>query len=215
MDIGPDFRSQALRYQIDHLDGLILTHTHYDHIAGIDELRIFYLRQQRPFPCLLSWESLEDLKRRYNYFFQPIGEVPTLSAQLEFFLCEEEIGELEFLGLKVGYCSYLQGGTKVNGFRVGDFAYFTDIKDYDDSVFLLLRGVQTLVLSALREESSPLHLAVQEAVDFAKRAGVKKCYLTHISHALDAESAPRQLPPEVELAFDGLRVQVTLDLLGN
>ena len=77
IDVGPDFRQQALKYQIDAPDGLILTHTHYDHIAGIDELRVYYVRSKKPFPCLLSQESFEDLKRRYYYLFRPSGEAST------------------------------------------------------------------------------------------------------------------------------------------
>ena len=81
IDVGPDFREQALKYGIDSLDGLILTHTHYDHIAGIDELRVFYLRSGKKLPCLLSQESLKDLQKRYDYLFQP-PPIPTLIPYL-------------------------------------------------------------------------------------------------------------------------------------
>jgi phosphoribosyl 1,2-cyclic phosphate phosphodiesterase len=207
IDVGPDFREQALRHKIDTLDGLLLTHTHYDHIAGIDELRIYYVRSNRHLPCLLSYESLEDLKKRYYYLFQPIGEVPTLSAQLKFTLLQEEMGELDFEGVKIGYISYLQGDTKVNGFRIGDFAYVSDIREYDDSVFIGLKGVKTLVLSALRDSPSPLHLSLEQAVAFARKVGADSTWLTHISHEMDFETMQKKLPPEVSFGSDGLEME--------
>jgi phosphoribosyl 1,2-cyclic phosphate phosphodiesterase len=210
IDVGPDFREQALKYHIDTLSGLILTHTHYDHIAGIDELRIYYLRSKQKLPCLLSMESLEDLRKRYYYLFQPIGEVPTLSAQLDFTLLEEDMGDIEFLGVKFSYVSYFQGGTKVNGFRVGDFAYISDIRDFDPSIFVGLKGVRKLVVSALRDEPSPLHLSIDEAVAFAREVNAEETRLTHISHVLDHEIVNRRLPPEIQLGYDGLEMEINL-----
>src|SRR3990167_3054368 len=150
IDVGPDFRSQALKYRIHHLDGLFLTHTHYDHIAGIDELRIFYLRSKKPLPCLLSLESLTDLKRRYDYLFQPLEAATSLSAQLDTHVLEADSGSTDFAGIQIGYCSFFQGKMKVTGLRVGNFAYISDIRNYDESVFAQLQGVELLVLSALR-----------------------------------------------------------------
>ena len=184
-----------------------MTHTHYDHIAGVDELRIYYLRSNRAIPCLLSRESFEELRLRYHYLFQPIGGAPTLSAQLEFQILEEDMGDTEFLGLKWSYLSYFQGDTKVNGFRIGDFAYVSDIRDYDASVFLALKGVQKLVLSALREAPSPLHLTLDEAVAFAQKVGAKETRLTHVSHAVDHEAINQKLPPAVQLGYDGLEME--------
>jgi len=206
IDVGPDFRQQALRYRLNRIDGLLLTHTHFDHIAGIDELRNFYFQQKAPLPCLLSFESLEDLKTRYFYLFQPIGTVPTISVQMEMHLLEEEVGDIDFVGLQIGYCSYFQGNMKVNGFRVGNFAYMTDVKEYDESVFTAFQGVEKLVVSALREDPSPLHLSLDEAIDFAKKMGAKETYITHISHKMDYEAVSKRLPENVFLSFDGMEI---------
>jgi phosphoribosyl 1,2-cyclic phosphate phosphodiesterase len=207
IDVGPDFRQQALRYKLDHLDGLLLTHTHFDHIAGIDELRVFYLREKKYLPCLLSFESLEDLKVRYAYLFQPIGTVPTISAQIEMHLLKEDLGEVDFLGLNIGYCSYFQGNTKVNGFRLGRFAYISDIKEYDESIFIALKGVEKLVISALLEGDSPLHFSLNQAIDFAKKVGVNNAFITHISHRMDYESVSKKLPSFIQLGVDGMEVE--------
>lgn len=207
IDVGPDFRQQALTHRIDRLDGLLLTHTHFDHVAGIDELRIYYIRQKKALPCLLSVETLDELKKRYYYLFQPVGEVPTLSAQLELQILEEEAGETLFCGLRIGYLSYFQGTMKVNGFRIGDFAYVSDIREYEEGVFASLKGIETLVISALRAESSQLHLSFEEAIAFARRVGAKKTWLTHLGHFYDHDEINAQLPSDVRVGYDGLQLE--------
>lgn len=204
IDIGPDFRTQALQYQIDSIDGLLLTHTHYDHIAGLDEIRIFNVRQKKGLPCLLSQESYEELQKRYYYLFSQ-----KLSAKLDVCVLDQEAGEVEFLGVAIGYCSFTQGGMKVTGFRVGEFAYISDIKQFDDSIFASLEGVRTLVLSALQPGTSPFHLSFQEAALFAKRVGAQETWITHVGHFHDHESFNAQLPPQIRMAYDGLTLEFT------
>lgn len=203
IDIGPDFHCQAIQFQVDYIDGLLLTHTHYDHIAGIDEVRIFNVRQKKSLPCLLSSESYEEIQKRYYYFFNKEG----LSAKFEFIPLEKDRGEVEFLGLKIGYCSFTQGGMKVTGFRLGEFAYISDIQKYDDSFFPALEGVETLVLSALRPEPSPFHLSFEEAIAFSKRVGARHTWLTHVGHFMDHDALNALLPPQIRMAYDGLKVE--------
>jgi phosphoribosyl 1,2-cyclic phosphate phosphodiesterase len=205
IDIGPDFRSQALQYHVDHIDGLLLTHTHYDHIAGVDEVRIFNVRQKQALPCLLSQESFEEIQKRYYYFFKKEG----LSAKLEFTLLPEEMGTAEFCGVKVGYCSFWQGGMKVSGFRVGNFAYISDIQKYEDSIFGFLEGVDQLVLSALKPGTSPFHLSFPQAIAFAERVGASQTWITHVGHFHDHEAMEALLPPHVRMAYDGLKLEFT------
>jgi phosphoribosyl 1,2-cyclic phosphate phosphodiesterase len=205
IDIGPDFRSQALQFGVDHIDGLLLTHTHYDHIAGIDEVRIFNVRQKKPLPCLLSKESYEEIRKRYYYFFNEAG----LSAKLDFIPFEGEIGELEFLGVQVGFCSFSQSTMKVSGFRIGEFAYISDIQKYDSSIFGALKGVRKLVLSALRAEPNPFHLSFEEAIAFSKHVGAEETWLTHVGHFLKHEAMEALLPRHVRMGYDGLKVEFT------
>ncbi len=202
IDIGPDFHAQALRFQIRHLDGLLLTHTHYDHIAGIDELRVFNIAQKRPFPCLLSQESFRDLKKRYYYFFEE-GESTKLNCQV----LEGERGEVEFLGVRLGHFRFAQDVMGVTGFRFGDLAYVSDIKKYDEAIFEALQGVRTLIVSALRPEPSPFHLSFKEAVAFAKRVGAERAWITHVGHFLDHEAFNALLPSQVRVAYDGLELE--------
>lgn len=210
IDVGPDFRQQALACGLTHLDGLLLTHTHYDHIAGIDELRVFNFRQQKPFPVLLSKESLAELHERYAYMFKEHKEGSSHATALDCHLLPESSGMVDFLGLNVGYVSFQQASMKVNGFRMGPFAYVTDIQAYDEEVFKFLDGVEWLVLSALREEPSPVHFSLSEAADFAHKVGAKQTWLTHLSHAVDHESACAKLPMNVQLGYDGLEFSFDL-----
>lgn len=209
IDVGPDFREQALRYQIDQVDGLLLTHTHSDHIAGIDDLRIFFIRTEKPVPCLLSKETNADLQKRYYYLFEP-NEKGAMTARLDLQLLEKEQGEAEFLGIKIGYMSFAQSGMKITGFRFGNFAYVSDIREYEETIFQALAGVDILVLSALRSDPSPYHLSFEEAIVFARKVGARKTRLTHLSHAVDHEMANRALPANVQLGYDGLELEFSL-----
>lgn len=203
IDMGPDFRSQALSFGVDSLDGVLLTHTHYDHIAGIDEARIFNVRQKKHLPCLLSRESYEELQRRYNYFFNKEG----LSAKFEFFPLDDDRGEIDFYGIKIGYFSFYQSAMKVTGFRIGDFAYVSDIQKYEESIFDCLKGVKKLVLSALRSEKSPFHLSFEEAIAFSKWVGAEETYLTHLGHFLDHDAINALLPSGFQAGFDGMELE--------
>jgi phosphoribosyl 1,2-cyclic phosphate phosphodiesterase len=208
IDVGPDFRTQALTHQIDNIDALFLTHIHSDHIAGVDDVRVFYFRNNKELDCYLSLETFEDLKIRYHYLFRPIEQLPTIPAQLKLHLLEEEFGFFSLFGLDFHYLTYFQGRVKVTGFRVGDLAYLTDIKEYSNDIFSPLQGVNTLIVSALRKESSPVHLSVQEAVAFADRIGAKQAYFTHISHHLDHTQVNKELPKNRQLAYDGLSIDI-------
>ena len=204
LDIGPDFRSQALQFGIDDIDGLLLTHTHYDHIAGIDEIRIFNNRKEKAIPCLLSRESFGEIEKRYYYLFKQEG-----CAKLEFCPLDDDFGKTDFLGIPIEYVTFLQSRMKVTGYRIGDFAYISDIQKYDDQIFAPLQGVKKLVLSALRPEPSPFHLSFAEATSFAKRVGAQETWITHLGHFLDHEAYNDLLPSQIRVAYDGLKLEFT------
>lgn len=208
IDVGPDFRTQALRYGVGKLDGLILTHTHYDHIAGIDELRIFYLRTKSPVPMLLSRPSMDDLKLRYNYMFHDPGPGGSMAAKFDCQVLDPKRGEVTFLGTRFRYFTYLQGGMEVTGLRHKDFAYVSDIREYPETIYEDLKDVKMLVLSALRYESSHVQLTVDEAVDFAQRIGAQKTYFVHTAHDVDYDEGSQRLPNGIEFAYDGLTCKI-------
>jgi phosphoribosyl 1,2-cyclic phosphate phosphodiesterase len=206
VDSGPDFRQQALTHHINKLDGVILTHTHYDHIGGIDELRVFYLKKHQPLPCLASRETYQQIRLRLPYLFEPKQEGKSLSAQLEFQVIDEGFGSVAFQGLSLQIVSYLQAGHEVIGFRLGDLAFISDIQEYTPRVIDEIRGVKRLVVSALREQPSLSHLTIMEAIEFSKAVRAEVTYLTHLSHEVEHETVSKKLPPNVFLAYDGLSI---------
>jgi phosphoribosyl 1,2-cyclic phosphate phosphodiesterase len=207
IDAGPDLRMQALRWEINTLDGVLFTHAHQDHTAGIDDLRVYHMRTKKPLPCLLSAATLDEIKMRFNYLF-----IPPIDKRLHFVVLPKERGEIVFEGLRVRYFTYTQTGMAVNGFRLGDFAYVSDIREYPKTIFDDLKGVRQLVISALRWESSHIHLTVDEAVAFAESAGVQHAYLTHLSHDLDHERTNAKLPQNVRMGYDGMVIDFHPDL---
>lgn len=208
IDTGPDFRLQALTHGITTLDGVLYTHTHFDHIAGLDELRTYYFHSNEPMKLFVSRSTYEDLQRRYYYLFNEKSGGVSLAAQVTFQIFEGDRGIAEFCGIPFRYVTYTQGGMDVSGFRFGRFAYISDIKEYPDTIFKDLQGVDCLVLSALSHKESPMHLTLDEAVAFAQKIGVKRCFFTHICHRLEHEEANQNLPEGYSLAFDGQRIEL-------
>lgn len=213
IDAGPDFRAQALRYGIHRLDGLLLTHTHFDHVAGLDELRAYYLLHRLIVPVLASKETLKALKKRYDYLFCEKYAGVSLTAQLDFHVLEHDHGMTQFCSLPIEYVTYEQGGCPVNGFRFGSLAYLTDVKQFSENIFHHLQGVETLVVNALREEPSYMHLSLHEAVAFAQKIGAKQTYFTHISHELEHQAINARLPQGFALAYDGLEIPFSFHTL--
>jgi phosphoribosyl 1,2-cyclic phosphate phosphodiesterase len=211
IDSGPDFRFQALKYGIKDLNGVIYTHAHHDHTAGLDELRILTFRSGKPLPCLLSQETLEDLKFRYYYIFDAAPDLRKLTANIQPCILNGTKGEAVFQGLQIQYNSYEQGGMAVNGFRFGDLAYLTDLRDFDDDIFSMLKNLKTLIISSLRFTPSYLHLSIDEAVEFAQRVNAEQTWFTHIAHELDHEKTNAYLPDNIRLAYDGLELEFDAD----
>jgi len=210
IDAGPDLRQQALQHKINALDGVILTHSHYDHVGGIDDLRVYYLINGQPLPCLASKETYNEIRTRAPYFFSPKQEEKSLPAQLAFQCLNEDFGAASFAGLKLHIVSYTQGGQKVTGFRLGNMAFVSDIRQFSPRVIEEIKGVKVLVISALRKTKSLMHLNIDEAIDFSLDVGAAKTWFTHLSHEVDHESVLRELPWNVSLAYDGLAIHFEL-----
>lgn len=201
IDAGPDLRMQALCHEVTAIDGVLLTHAHYDHTAGIDDLRPFSFRRQSPLPVLLSQETADDLHQRFSYLFR---EEAKQRLQLEIMPYEE--GEIIFAGVPIRYVTYIQANMQVNGFQIGHLAYLCDIKHFTPAIFQQLKGVEVLVISALRYTHSALHLSVDEAIDFSREIGAKEVWLTHLSHDLDYVQLNAYLPSHIRAAYDGLKI---------
>jgi phosphoribosyl 1,2-cyclic phosphate phosphodiesterase len=210
IDAGPDIRAQLLRANIHKLDGLLLTHAHYDHIAGLDDLRAITLHQHMPIPCLMSRATWDELFLRFDYLFPSEKHPDRYPRFLPSFLPDSR-GKLSFINLPIHYCTYAQAHMEVNGYRIGDFAYLTDILHYPPTIFEDLQGVKTLVISALRTQPQHLHFTIDQAIAFAQKAQVPCCYFTHIAHEVDYAETQKQLPASIFLAYDGLSLPFTLE----
>ena len=209
IDTGPDFREQALRTRLNHVDAVLYTHAHADHILGLDDLRpLSFATFRAGGPVLLyaSRQTAQVLERIFDYHFSSESTYPTRArARLELLGERVRIHEAEFTCVPVKH-----GDMDIAGFRFGDTAYLTDVSDIPESSFPLLEGLNTLVLPSLRHHPHPSHATVQQAVEWAERIGARQTWLTHIAHELGHEVTNRMLPPGVALAYDGLEVAVNL-----
>ncbi len=205
IDTPPELRLQLLRADVRHLDALLYTHTHADHLFGLDDVRIFNARTGAALPVFGSRRTLESLRRQFFYVFEdgPVaGGKPSLDLN--------EISPLDrpFVAatLPVQPIPVMHGPTPVLGFRFADVAYVTDTNHIPDASLDLLRGLDVLVLDALRDRPHPTHFSLSEALAVVERLAPRRTYFTHVCHDLEHDETNRHLPPGVELAYDGLTV---------
>ena len=209
IDTGPDFRQQALRTSLRLIDAVLYTHSHADHILGLDDLRPLSFASVRaggPIPLYAAPETASVLERIFDYHFSSESTYPTRARiQIKPLADRIRIHEVEFTCVPVKH-----GKIEIAGFRFGDMAYLTDVSEIPESSFPLLKNLHTLVLPSLRHHPHPSHATVKQAVEWAERIRARQTWLTHIAHELGHEETNRMLPPGVALAYDGLEVAVNL-----
>lgn len=206
LDCGPDFRQQMLASNCQKVDGILFTHEHADHTAGIDDIRPFNFRQG-PLPFFAHSRVIQNLKKRFDYVFETVNKYPGAPSVTT----QEVVNNVPFaIGNKmVTPIDVLHGDLQVFGYRVEDFAYLTDVKTIQESEIEKLRGLKVLVINALREEPHQTHFNLKEALDFITLVQPEKTYLTHISHLLGFhEEVQRKLPENVFLAYDNLEITI-------
>jgi phosphoribosyl 1,2-cyclic phosphate phosphodiesterase len=205
VDTSTDLRAQALAFDLRRIDAILFTHSHADHVMGLDDVRRFNEIQRGAIACYADARTCADLRRIFSYAFEtPMskgGGIPriTLFEIAGPFVC----GEVEVVPIPV-----LHGQRPILGFRIGTFAYLTDCNRIPDSSWPLLAGVRTLVLDALRRRPHSTHFSLGEALEVVERLQPERAYFTHICHDLAHAATCARLPPGVELAYDGLVLDV-------
>ena len=209
IDTGPDFRRQALRFGVAAVDALVVTHHHFDHVVGLDDLRPFFYGNKAPVPVWTLPASAAVLREMFGYIFDRTYPGSSLLD------LRETDGRTPFVirsrdgsgaAVRVTPVTGRHGGIDVMGVRIGAFAYLTDVQAVPDEAVAALRGVEVLVLDGLRPEPHPTHLSLAEAADVAQRVGAAETWLVHMTHAVTHAEGEALLPPGVRLGYDGLTI---------
>ncbi len=206
IDTTPDFRQQALRAKIDRLDAILFTHSHADHIMGLDDVRPFNFRQREMIPIFAAEETLNAIKTSFRYVFADSNGLQTAIPKLKPTVLTGE--PFDIFGLRFAPIPVTHGKATIYGFRFGDAAYLTDHSDIPESSLDLLRGLDVLFLDALRYKPHPTHSTVQRSLEYVEMLKPRRAYFTHICHDLHHRPAEGQLPANVRLAYDGLDISV-------
>lgn len=205
IDAGCDFRQQMLTNNITSLDALLITHEHKDHLAGLDDIRPFNFMRHEAMPIFAEQRVVDAIKREYSYVFaeHPYPGSPMMNVQT---ITEEPF---EYEGITIQPLRVLHLNLPIFGYRIGQFAYITDASSIPPETMALLEGVECLVINSLRFEPHYSHFCVSQALEIIQTLQPKQAYLTHCSHSMGfyAETS-KILPPNVFLAYDGLKIDL-------
>ena len=210
IDTPPELRLQLVAAGVDHVDAVLFTHGHADHVHGIDDLRALSVRLGAMLPAYGSRETMAELAAKFPYIFDPAIVVPVGTTKPELAANALEPGVTATIaGIPVLPLALPHGQHVVFGYRVGPVAYLTDVKMVPDSVVEVLEGLEVLVLSALLSRPHPLHLSISEAVETAQRIGAQRTFFTHLTHEFTHAALAAQLPAGIAPAYDGLVIDLT------
>jgi phosphoribosyl 1,2-cyclic phosphate phosphodiesterase len=209
IDTPPELRLQLVAADVDHIDAVLFTHAHADHVHGIDDLRALSVRQAAMLPAYGSRATVAELAAKFPYIFDPSIVVPAGTSKPELAPHVLEPGvPVTIAGVPVLPLALPHGAHQVMGYRVGGVDYLTDVKTFPDDVARALAGLDVLVLNALLPRPHPLHLSIPEAIAAAQRIGPRRTFFTHLTHEYTHAALVAQLPPGIAPAYDGLVIDL-------
>lgn len=206
IDTGPDLRQQALREGLTQVDAVLYTHTHADHLHGIDDLRSFCQMQRCQIPLYGSPEAMLHIKDKFGYTLREVGnfwDLPILKAnpiRAPFFLFDQLITPIPVK----------HGNSDIFGYRIGNIAYITDVSTIPESSFELLKGLDILLLDCLRDTPHYSHINLEQSLAYAGQIGAKTTYLIHMTHELEYNALSSRLPNNVQVGYDGLSLKLPM-----
>ena len=206
IDCGPDFRQQMLANPIDKLDGILFTHEHADHTAGLDDIRPFYFKQG-DIPIYGNKRLVSSLEKRFEYIFEKKNRYPG-APEITVNLINKNTS-FKLHNVLVTPIEVMHNKLPILGYRFADFVYLTDVKTVVDKELEKIKGCKVLVVNALRLELHISHFNLEEAITFAKKVGAERTYFTHISHLLGFhDEVEQELPNNIYLAYDNLKITI-------
>ncbi len=205
IDTSPDLRQQALAYGITRIDAVLYTHAHADHVHGIDDLRSFNFIQGEPIPVYGNRETMERVRLLFDYIFQGGPGEGGGKPMIETNVIE---GPFDVDGAHIEPLYVYHGAMEILAYRIGQFAYLTDVSHIPEKAMERIKGPELVILDALRYKAHPTHMNFDQAIEAAREIGANRTLFTHFSHAVEHEEAQRMLPPGMELAYDGLEIQL-------
>lgn len=202
IDTGPDLRAQALRAELTRADAVLYTHTHADHLHGIDDLRAFCQIQKKQIPLYGKSDAMQHIQDKFGYAIRPAGDfwdLPVLSLN-------PIVGPFELFGLTITPIPVKHGYSDILGYRIDNMAYLTDVSEIPASSMSLLKNLDILMLDCLRYTPHYTHINVEQSLAFAGQISASDTYLIHMTHDIDYDTLSTELPDHIHVAFDGLKL---------
>ncbi|MEO1957406.1 MAG: MBL fold metallo-hydrolase [Methylophilaceae bacterium] len=204
IDTGPDLRLQVLREGITNVDAVLYTHTHADHLHGIDDLRGFCQVNRKQIPLYTYQEAVAHIKEKFGYTLREpcdFWDLPVLGIN-------EVEAPFKLLGITVTPIPIMHGRMLIFAYRIGNVAYMTDVSAIPASSMLLLEGLDLLLIDCLRVKEHPTHVNIEQSLDYIAQLNVKQSVLIHMTHDLEYEALTKILPSNVSVGYDGMKIQV-------